>query len=84
MLVVENQHDTKDCPYELLFYPLKMLLTGGAVEFSIREGFLVFRQYYFTLKRAHAVTFLPVIIDLSRCEEHYPTAKFESLKDGWC
>lgn len=36
MLVVENQHDTKDCPYELLFYPLKMLLTGGAVEFSIR------------------------------------------------
>ena len=40
MLVVENQHDTKDCPYELLFYPLKMLLTGGAVEFSIRDFFI--------------------------------------------
>ena len=39
MLVVENQHDTKDCPYELLFYPLKMLLTGGAVEFSIRARY---------------------------------------------
>lgn len=42
MLVVENQHDTKDCPYELLFYPLKMLLTGGAVEFSIRVRNLTF------------------------------------------